>query len=96
MAEPATLTVAVHPDLAASLQVCLEAEAARCRLTGRLFVAAEPGIAEGDCRITWAGGGAERHLSALLARIEDIIRTVAGDEPDLVDAETSGSIEHHG
>lgn len=96
LAEPLTLTVAVHPDLAASLQVRLEAIAGRCRLAGRLAVTAEAGIAEGDCRITWSGGGAERQLSALLARIDDIVRTVAGDEPDPADPEISGSTERHG
>ncbi len=96
MAEPLTLTLAVHPDLAASLQVRLEAVATKCRLTGRLVLAAERGIAEGDCRITWAGGGAERELSALLGRIDNIVRTVAGDEPDPAEAEISGSIEDHG
>lgn len=96
MAEPVTLTVSLHPELAAALQVRAEALAARCRLTGRLHIAAEAGIAMGDCRIAWAGGGAERTLAALLARIDDIIRTVAGDEPDAVETETTGSIEHHG
>lgn len=96
MAEPVTLTVAVHPDLAASLQVRLEAVAGKCRVAGRLAVAAEAGIPEGDCRITWSGGGAERQLAALLARIDDIVRTVAGDEPAPAETETSGSTEHHG
>lgn len=96
MAEPVTLTVSVHPEIAAALQARLDVVAARCRLSGRLHIAGEPGVAAGDCRITWSGGGAERKLAALLARIDDIVRTVAGDEPDAVEAEKTGSIDHHG
>lgn len=96
MAEPVTLNVRAHPELAAALQVRLEAVAARCRLAGRLQVEADAKIAEGDCRIAWAGGGAERTLAALLARIDEIVSAVAGEEPGAAEAETSGSIEHHG
>ena len=96
MAEPVTLSVRSHPELAAALQVRLETVAARCRLAGRLQVEADAKIAEGDCRIAWAGGGAERTLAALLARIDEIVSAVAGEEPGAAEAETSGSIEHHG
>jgi flagellar assembly protein FliH len=96
MAEPVTLSVWAHPGLAAALQARLEAVASRCGLAGRLQVEADAKIAEGDCRIAWAGGGAERALSALLARMDEIVRAVAGEEPDAAEAETFGSIEHHG
>jgi flagellar assembly protein FliH len=96
MADPVTLSVSAHPGLAAALQGRLEALASRCGLAGRLRVEADAKIAAGDCRIAWAGGGAERALSALLARFDEIVRGGAGGEPDAAEAETSGSIEHHG
>jgi flagellar assembly protein FliH len=96
MAEPVTLSVSAHPELAAALRARLEALALRCRLSGRLNIEADAAIAEGDCRIAWSGGGAERTLAALLARVDEIVRAVTGDEPEAAEAQTSGSIEHHG
>jgi flagellar assembly protein FliH len=96
MAEPVALSVWAHPELAAALCARLETVASRCGLAGRLRVEADAKIAEGDCRIAWTGGGAERTLTALLARIDEIVSAVAGEAPDAAEPEISGSIEHHG
>ena len=46
---------------------------------GRLVLLAEPGIAEGDCRIEWADGGINRDRAAADALIvETVTRFVAG------------------
>ncbi|MCU0893771.1 MAG: FliH/SctL family protein [Rhodospirillales bacterium] len=96
MAEPVTLSLRAHPELAAALRARLDAMASRCGVAGRLQVEADASVAQGDCRLAWTGGGAERALAALLARIDEIVSAVAGEEPDAAGAEISGSIEHHG
>ena len=40
---------------------------------GRIVASADPGIAGGDCRIEWRGGGAERSLAALEAAVGELI-----------------------
>ena len=40
---------------------------------GRIIAQAEPGLAAGDCRIEWRGGGAERSLAALEDAIDAVI-----------------------
>ena len=44
----------------------------------QLTVVADPAIAEGDCRIEWAGGGLMREHEALWREIETLIEEIAG------------------
>ncbi len=91
-----TLTIAVHPAVVAALGQRLSALAPARGQNARLTVAAEPGLAEGDCTIAWSGGGAERRLAALLSGIDDVIATLTGADPRPVDANGSGSMQHNG
>lgn len=95
-AEPATVQVFVHPDFVDALGDRLDAVAASRGLDNRLKVAGDPTLAAGDGRIAWNGGGVERRLAALMARIHDIVETVAGDPPGDGEAASLRSIERHG
>ncbi len=91
-----TLNVMVHPDFADALGDRLVASAAGLGLGNRLSVTGDPGLAAGDCRIAWSGGGAERRLSALMSRINDIVETIAGESSGGTDTEYLRSTERHG
>ncbi|MBL8660896.1 MAG: hypothetical protein JNM75_14205 [Rhodospirillales bacterium] len=91
-AEAASLTVFVHPDFADALGDRLASRS----LDNRLKVAVDPALAAGDCRIAWSGGGVERRLDALMARIHDIVETVAGDLAGGGEDVSLRSIERHG
>jgi flagellar assembly protein FliH len=95
-AETTALTVAVHPDCSAEIEERLNVCAAKRGLGGRLTVTIDPELDDGDCRITWTGGGAERRLSALMTRIEGVIETIASNPGDGQDARNRRSTKDHG
>ena len=45
----------------------------RSGFEGRLSIAGDPAMADGDCRIDWSAGGAERDTEALWRDIDEII-----------------------
>lgn len=94
-AEPSTVHVLVNPEFAKALEDKLRTTAAGLALGARLTIAVDSELAAGDCRIVWSGGGAERRLSALMTRINDIVATIAGQQPDEADAETPRSTDCH-
>lgn len=100
-ADANALSLALEPELATALGPRLVSAAAGRGLADRLAVTADPGLAAGDCRITWKGGGAERRLATLITRITDIVETVAGETSAgetsaAADIDPFRSTPHHG
>lgn len=79
------IVVRVNGRLGEDVQKRLLDIAARKGMTGSIEVIAEAGMAPGDCRIEWAGGGAERHTGTILDEIDQIIaRNLGGTVDELV------------
>ena len=51
----------------------LQELAASCGFDGRLIVMAEPGLAEGDCKVEWADGGTVRSRATIEAAIDEAV-----------------------
>ena len=79
MEEPRVL-VRVNPTLRDSIAGHLEGLRAGGSYEGEIVVLPEDGIAPGDCRVEWAGGGAERDTAALWQTIDEIIERNLGIE----------------
>lgn len=94
--EPTGLRIALHPDFVDAVGDRLGSTFAARDLTGRVAFVTDRDLAAGDCRIGWQGGGAERRLSALMSRINDIVERVAGDQPGDADGAIPRSMERHG
>jgi flagellar assembly protein FliH len=85
MGEP-KLIVRVHnlivPDVKARLQEVFE----RSGFQGTFAVVADYELQPGDCRLEWAGGGADRSEARIWAEIREIIVANFGDlDPDALD-----------
>lgn len=59
--------------LAAPLADQVAALTQRLGFPGKVVVLADPGIADTDCRVEWADGGAERNQAAIDAQVADSI-----------------------
>ncbi len=78
-AEPAALTVTVAAELHEAVAPKLAELAERQGFAQPVAVTADPEMAAGDCRISWAGGGAVRDQAALWASVEVAVAALAGD-----------------
>ncbi len=86
--EEPVVNVTVHPDFTAALKERLDTIAAKANYKGKVEVLGADDIPPGDCRVEWAGGGAQRNLDALWQEIDEIIeRNLSGE---LAPAETAG------
>jgi flagellar assembly protein FliH len=56
-----------------SLQQNIDRVAATCGFTGKIALLGDPAMADTDCRVEWADGGAERSFEATWRAIEDVI-----------------------
>lgn len=63
----------VNPAIESLLVERIDQIAAETHFDGRLYVTADEAIEEGDCKIEWSSGGAERNLAALIAQADEII-----------------------
>jgi flagellar assembly protein FliH len=57
--------------------------------SGKLILIADAALAEGDGRVEWADGGAERDTRRLMAEIDAILRRSLDDPPPLLTEETT-------
>jgi flagellar assembly protein FliH len=73
MFETPKLTVRVSERLHGDLAERIAVMAAQRGFAGRVAVTADPQIGEGDCRVEWAGGGAELNSAAKWREIDAII-----------------------
>ncbi len=89
--EEPVVNVTVHPDFTAALKERLGTIAAKANYKGKVEVLGADDIPTGDCRVDWAGGGAQRNLDELWQEIDEIIeRNLSGElAPDKTAGETS-------
>lgn len=95
--ETNALTVHTSETLTEPLRERITAMAEARGVCERVKIAADPLLAEGDCRIEWPGGGAERNSAALWTEIEAIVEQNLGFVPALIGekqecAEISGKV----
>lgn len=84
MLEKPMLTVRVSEPLRDDLAERIAALAERRGFAGRVTVTADPETAEGDCRVEWAGGGAELNAADRWREIDAIIEQNLGGVPTAV------------
>jgi flagellar assembly protein FliH len=95
--ETKELTVRAAEALAEPLRERITALAEARGIGERIRIAADPALPEGDCRIEWPGGGAERDSAALWTEIEAVIEKNLGFVPSFADgdketADISGAV----
>ncbi len=76
--ETAELTVRTAEALADPVRERIETLAETRGIGDRVRISADPSLMEGDCRIEWLGGGAERNAAAMWNDIEAIIEKNLG------------------
>lgn len=70
--EPRVL-LKVAPALREAVSERVTEQAARVGYAGRVEVLEDGNLAEGDCRIEWSDGGAERDINALWQSVDEIV-----------------------
>lgn len=95
--ETSELTVHTAESLVDPLRERITALAEARGVGERVRIAADATLTEGDCRIEWPGGGAERTSAALWSEIEAIVEKNLGTVPGLAGgekntAEISGNV----
>ncbi len=78
MLEPSTLTVRTNELLRDEVSERITALTQQRGFAGRVTVTADPNLPEGDCRVEWAGGGAELNAAAKWREIDAIIERNLG------------------
>ena len=81
MIEKPTLTVRTNELLCDELSERIAALTERRGFAGQVTVTADPQMRDGDCRVEWAGGGAELNSAAKLREIDAIIEQNLGGVP---------------
>lgn len=76
----ARIVVRIGDEMVEPLKERLEVLKARSSFTGQIVLLGEPEMADGDCRVEWADGGAERDISALETRIAEAVERFVGDD----------------
>jgi len=74
------IVVRVGDEMVEPLKERLEAIKARSSFTGQIVLLGEPEMIDGDCRVEWPDGGAERDISAVEARIAEAVERFVGDD----------------
>lgn len=90
--ETGQLTVHTAEDLADPLRDRIAALAEARGIGDHVRIAVDPTLTEGDCRIEWPGGGAERTGTTLWGEIEAIVEKNLGFVPALTEANSSSEI----
>jgi flagellar assembly protein FliH len=67
------LVVRINDQLYEAAREKIERHASQSGFEGRLVILAEPGIANGDCRIEWADGGVVLERAAVEAKISELV-----------------------
>lgn len=76
------LVVRINDQLYDAARDKIERLASQSGFEGRLVILAEPGIANGDCRIEWADGGVVLERATIEAKISELVgRYMASRQP---------------
>ncbi len=91
MNEP-RVVIRVHITLMDELRKTVDTLASRSGFAGDIILLPDDDIAETDCRVEWADGGAERTASAIWAEIDKTIDAYLGTADDACAITQSGPI----
>lgn len=75
------IMVRVHPDLVEQVRARMAEIAADNAFEGQITVRPEPELSEGDCRLEWSEGGAERLQSDIWRRMAGALERLLGHPP---------------
>ena len=79
------VVVRLHDKLLDPLRERIDEIAAGCGFNGKIVLFGDEHLAETDCRVEWADGGAERNLTGLYQEIGQVIEKVTGPLPAMSD-----------
>lgn len=79
------VVVRLHDKMLDPLREQIDEIAAGCGFNGKIVLFGDEHLAETDCRIEWADGGAERNLTGLYQEIGQVIEKVTGPLPAMSD-----------
>ena len=96
--EEPRVKIQVHPSLAEQVSKRLNEISTDTHFEGRVHIIADEAIEQGDCRIDWSNGGAERNLDNVMREVDVIINANLATlnegfklDPDAIE---DGTIEH--
>lgn len=75
------VVVRVHDKMLDPLRERVDDIAAGCGFDGKIVLFGDEHLAETDCRVEWADGGAERNLTGLYQEIGRVVEKVTGPLP---------------
>ena len=79
------VVVRLHDKMLDPLRERIDGIAAGCGFNGKIVLFGDEHLAETDCRIEWADGGAERNLTGLYQEIGEVVEKVIGPLPAMSD-----------
>jgi flagellar assembly protein FliH len=79
------VVVRVHDKMLDPLRERVDEIAAGCGFNGKIVLFGDEHLAETDCRVEWADGGAERNLTGLYQEIGQVVEKVTGPLPTMPD-----------
>jgi flagellar assembly protein FliH len=79
------VVVRVHDKMLDPLRERVDEIAAGCGFNGKIVLFGDEHLAETDCRVEWADGGAERNLTGLYQEIGQLVEKVTGPLPAMPD-----------
>lgn len=95
--EAPKLAIRVSGPIATAIAPRVEALAEVHGFAGQITVSADDTVADGDCRLSWAGGGAVRDASAILAAIDQAVeRTLPVADGDGTSGAEESEVENEG
>ncbi len=79
------MVVRVHDKMLDPLRERIDDIAAGCGFNGKIVLFGDEHLAETDCLVEWADGGAERNLTGLYQEIGEVVEKVTGPLPAMSD-----------
>jgi flagellar assembly protein FliH len=79
------VVVRLHDKMLDPLRERIDDIAAGCGFNGKIVLFGDEHLAETDCRVEWADGGAERNLTGLYQEIGQVVEKVTGPLPAMPD-----------
>ena len=73
--EEPRVKIQIHPALIEQLSERINQISENTHFEGRILIFANEEIEQGDCKIEWSSGGAERNVKDIMLEIDDIINT---------------------
>lgn len=71
--EEPRVIIYVHPNISEQLKENVKQIASEAHFEGRVIISGDDTVAEGDCKIEWSNGGAERNFDRIMSEVDAII-----------------------